>query len=315
MVVGKMIELVDPDWRSNISGLRFPHEAAPGLWILGNYFFNLYLAQGEQASILIEAGVSAIADSVKDQLEKTAITPTFLVVTHPHADHVTGIDAFREFYPHIIIIAGKGAPEFLAHPKAGKSIAVEDQHMSEFLRSQGVIPGRIPVTEGPTLENCLIAADGDEMDLGGLTVRFLEVKGHSPGKIVVHIPEKRALLVSDSLGFRYPGRGFLPLFLTNRADYMDALARLEGLSPEFVGLAHQGYLVGRDAAEAFAQAGLQAQQLIKAIQEDQRSEEDLVIDLFQKYYRDELLLYTEENIMNCLRLIVKRARDQEEDSS
>ncbi len=315
MVVGKMTDLADLDWRSNISSLSFPYEAAPGLWILGNYFFNLYLAQGEQASILIEAGVSAIADSVKAQLEQIGITPTFLVVTHPHADHVTGIDAFREFYPHIILIAGKGAPEFLAHPKAGNSIAVEDRHISEFLRSQGIIPGRIPVPEGPTLENCLIASDGDEMDLGGLTVRFLEVGGHSPGKIVVHIPEKRALLLSDSLGFRYPGRGFLPLFLTNRADYIGTLARLERLSAEFVGLAHQGYLVGRDAAEAFGQAGLQAQQLIKTIQEDQRSEEALVVDLFQKYYRDELLLYTEGNIVNCMRLIVKRAREQEKSRS
>lgn len=304
-----MTEISGDNWRENVHLQRLPHEAAPGLWVLGNYFFNLYLAQGEQASVLIEAGVSAVVDTVQAQLEQLEIRPSFLVVTHPHADHVTGVDAFREYYPQIIIIAGQGAPEFLAHPKASRSIVSEDRHMSEFLRSHGFVPGRNPVTEGPTLENCLIAADGDEMDIGGLTVRFLQVGGHSPGKILVYIPERKALLLSDSLGFRYPGRGFLPLFLTDHSDYMDALTRFEQLSPEFIGLAHQGFIQGPEAAEAFAQARNQAQDLTDAIRRDKRSSEELVVDLFQKYYKDELLLYTRENIMNCLRLVVKRARD------
>jgi len=306
-----MTEVSGDNWRENVHLQRFPREVAPGLWILGNYFFNLYLAQGEQASVLIEAGVSAVADAVRAQLAELGIRPSFLVVTHPHADHVTGVDAFREYYPQIIIIAGQGAPEFLAHPKASRSIVSEDRHMSEFLRSHGFVPGRHPVAEGPTLENCLIAEDGDEMDIGGLTVRFLKVGGHSPGKIVVHVPERKALILSDSLGFRYPGRCLLPLFLTGHSDYMDALTRFEQLSPELIGLAHQGFLQGPEAAEAFAQARHQAQDLTDKIRRDQRSSEELVVDLFHKYYRDELRLYTEDNIMNCLRLVVKRARDDQ----
>ena len=51
-----------------ISG-DFPRELAPGLWVLGNYFFNLYLVKGSQASALIEIGVSAIVDEIIRQLK------------------------------------------------------------------------------------------------------------------------------------------------------------------------------------------------------------------------------------------------------
>jgi glyoxylase-like metal-dependent hydrolase (beta-lactamase superfamily II) len=37
-------------------------------------------------------------------------------------------------------------------------------------------------------------------------ISFLEAKGHSPGNILVHIPAVKAVLVSDSLGNRYPGQ-------------------------------------------------------------------------------------------------------------
>jgi len=42
----------------------FPRELTPGLWVLGNYFFDLYLVKGTQASALIEIGASATVDEI-----------------------------------------------------------------------------------------------------------------------------------------------------------------------------------------------------------------------------------------------------------
>lgn len=293
----------------------FPSRLADGLWVLGNYYFNLYLVKGEQSSALIEAGVSAVVDDVIRQLELLKVTPSFLVVTHPHADHVTGLAGFRDRYPQALTVAGEGASEFLAHPRAAAALVAEDRHMSEFLASKGLPPGRPPVLEPPSLENCLVAKDGDEMDLGGVTLKFLVVAGHSPGKIVVYIPELGALIPSDSLGFRYPGAGLFPLFLTNYSEYMATLDRLERLNPEIVGPAHQGVILGPQIPKIFEEARSLAKQLREKILEDSRPEEELIQDLFDKYYQDELTMYTRENIMNCARLVMKRAMESRDTES
>jgi 2-aminobenzoylacetyl-CoA thioesterase len=291
----------------------FPRLLTEGLWVLGNYYFNLYLVKGEQASALIEVGVSAVADDVINQLDELQVRPTFLVVTHPHTDHITGLPALREKFPQALVVAAEGAPEFLAHPKAAEAIGPEDRHITNFLEAHGIKPGRQPVTEAPTLENCLIARDNDEMDLGGLSLCFLSVKGHAPGKIAVWIPQMKALILSDSIGFRFPGRGVMPLFLTGYSDYLATLDRLEALEPSIIGVAHQGPIMGRDEAEkAFREARQTAAELRDRILSNQRDPDELVHDIFSMYYRDELTLYTEENIVNCARLLVKRAQESPE---
>jgi len=287
----------------------FPKMLAPGLWVLGNYYFNLYLVKGEQGTAIVEAGVSAVVDDVIAQLQSLKLSPTFLVVTHPHADHVTGLPGLKEKYPQLLVVAGEGTPEFLNHSKAAEAIITEDKHMAAFLNSQGIMPGRLPLDELPTLENCLIAADGDEMDLGDMMLRYVSVKGHAPGEIVIHIPEIRSLILSDCLGFRYPGRGVFPLFFTGYSDYLSTLDQLQSLNPDIIGPAHQGPVFGEDVEQAFEEARREAILLRKQIVSDPRTTEQVAKDIFEKYYRDELRIYTAENIMKCARLLVKRARE------
>ncbi len=294
------------DWTKRES---FPAPLADGLWVLGNYYFNLYLVQGEQASALIEVGVSAVADDVVRQLESLGVRPNFLVVTHPHADHITGLAALQERFPQALVVAGEGAAEFLAHPKAVEGMVKEDRHMSEFLAAHGIEPGRASVQDPPSLANCLIAADGDEMDLGGKTLRFLSIQGHSPAQLVVHVPELNALMISDSLGFRFPGRDVFPLFFSGYAEYMSALDRLERLKPSIIGVAHQGPVTGKDAEVAFHESRTRAQDLHAKLVRDTRPLDEVNRDIFKEFYVDELTMYTEENILACAKLVVRRARE------
>jgi glyoxylase-like metal-dependent hydrolase (beta-lactamase superfamily II) len=287
----------------------FPRKLTDGLWVVGNYYFNLYAVKGEQAIALIEVGVSAVVDSVMSQLDALRLSPSFLIVTHPHSDHITGLEGLQQKYPQALVAIGEGARDFLMHPKAMANLIVEDGHMSDFLAAHNLPPGRPPVQEPPSLENALVAQDGDEMDLGGLTLRFLSIKGHSPGKIVVHIPEIEALILSDSLGFRFPGRGVFPLFLTSYAEYVEGLDRLESLQPRIVGVAHQGPLLGDEISAAFHQSRTRAEEMRNRILNDSRPDNEIAAEIFQEFYKDELKMYTEDNIMTCAKLLVKRARE------
>lgn len=289
--------------------VTFPHSLGEGFWVVGNYYFNLYVAAGEQATALIEVGVSAVVDEVIRQLDCLNLRPTFLIVTHPHADHLTGLAGLQEYYPEALVVTGEGAAEFLSHPKVSAAIGPEDRHMSETLASFGFEPGRPPVIEPPSLQSTLVARDGDELDVGGITLRFIRTTGHAPGKIVVYAPEKRVLILSDSLGFRFPGGGVFPPFFTGYEDYIATLKRLRDLNPVVIGPAHQGPIKGPEATAVFEEFLQMAEQLRARICTDPREGDEIATELFTEFYRDGFLIYSAENIMNCCKLLVRRARE------
>jgi glyoxylase-like metal-dependent hydrolase (beta-lactamase superfamily II) len=285
----------------------FPERLAEGLWVLGNSFFNLYLVRGKAAA-LVDTGIAAMADEVIGQLESLGLSPDYLIVTHPHPDHINGLDSLRERYPEARVVIGPGAREFLAHPRTEAALVAEDRFMAEFLKSRGYRPGRPPIGRPPSANGATVAGDNETIDLGGLTLRILHVGGHAIGNILAHVPELHALIAADSLGFRIPGIGFFPIFFTGYADYMAAIDRLAALQPRILCLAHQGPLVGEDAGKAFKDAREAARSLCEEIRNDPRDEDAIINELYPRFYRNELALYTPDNIVGCCRLLIRRSR-------
>jgi hypothetical protein len=115
-------------------------------------------------------------------------------------------------------------------------------------------------------------------------------------------------MASDSLGFRIPSIGFFPIFFTGYAEYMAAIDRLEALEPQILCLAHQGPLTGEDARKAFRDARAAARSLRDEVRNDLRDEDAVIRDLYPRFYRDELALYTPDNIITCCRLVIRRSR-------
>jgi len=285
-----------------------PEELADGLWLLGNSYFNLYLAQGDNASALMEMGVSATADEVITRLGNLGVSPDYLVVMHPHGDHINGLPILKEHFPLARVIAGAGAPEFLAHPKTAAGLIADDRYYSAFLARKGLGSVRPPLREPPSLEGAVIVADNEELVLGGLTLRFLNVEGHAPGNLAVYIPEHKSLMPSDSLGFRIPALGFFPIFFTGYDNYMATLDRLQTLDCEILGLPHQGPIFGENIPKAFMTARKTARNLWEKIRNDRRPEEEIMKEIYRDYYRDELTLYSPENILTCCKLLIRRSR-------
>jgi glyoxylase-like metal-dependent hydrolase (beta-lactamase superfamily II) len=287
----------------------FPLSLHKHLFILGHPYFHVYLIKGKNASALVETGISATADVVIGQLASLGVRPDYLVVTHPHSDHICGLDALKQAFPDAAVIAGHGASAFLDHPKAIEAYAQEDSYMGSFLSRHGIISGRHTITTSPALSGCMAVGDDNQIDLGEIKARFLVAKGHAPGNIVVHIPELNALLTSDSLGYHYPGWGFFPIFFTGYADYVATINVLESLKPEIIGMAHNGFTQGSYTRIMLQEARKAAESVMTRIVNDKREDRAIVHDLFSYYYHDELTLYTMENILVCCRLLVRRAKE------
>ncbi len=288
----------------------FPKQINDHLWMLGNEYFHIYLIKGADACALYEVGVSATAEVTTHQLAALQIRPDYLIVSHPHSDHITGLESLAKVFPAAKVMAGEGAREFVSHPKAAQSAIAEDKHMLSAMVSRGFNVRMNPVVKAPSLQGCMMLRDGDEIDLGGLTVNIVEARGHSPGNILVHIPKTRTLLVSDTLGNHYPGDGFFPTFFTGFKDYLATIGRIAKYQPLELGLAHNGFFTSPFEIEAIILKARNAAVDVRSyIIGSRKTDDDIADDLFGFFYTGALTVYSPANIKNCCRLLVKRVRE------
>ncbi|MCK5350386.1 MAG: MBL fold metallo-hydrolase [Desulfobacula sp.] len=288
---------------------KFPIEIDRNIFILGNYFFNLFLIIGNRHSALFEVGISAVVDTVINQLELLDIDPDFIISSHPHSDHITGLPGLAQRYPKARIVSAAGAKEFIEHPKAGPLLFKEDIFMSKSLAIHNIKPGRPSLEKIPNLAGSMVVHDKQSIDLGRITLDLIKIKGHSPGNLIGVLNEKRILFCSDSLGFHFPGRGYLPLFFTHADSYLSTLDFIKEFNPSIICPAHQGPLSGKAAATGIQESLDITLNTIKNIKLSTLSGETLARDIFKKSYKDEFALYTVDNIKNCAALIVKRAKE------
>jgi glyoxylase-like metal-dependent hydrolase (beta-lactamase superfamily II) len=292
---------------SNIGSSDYPMPLSSRVTVLGNHSINLFLVKGDRKTALFEVGISGVVDTVIQQLEYLGAEPDFLIVSHPHSDHITGLSGLMERFPTAQVVAGAGAAKFIRHPKAGPLMLAEDAFMSQWLAARGSKPGRPPIETVPDLSDAREVSDTIVLNLEGLDLELFPVKGHSPGNILGRVGD--ILFCSDSLGFHFPGRGFWPLFFTGAREYLDTQAQIQAMAPAIVCPGHQGPLQ-HQAAAAGIQAGLDAaHHFIERVTRTSLTDRELETQLFNERYRDEFTLYTEENIANCHRLLIKRARE------
>jgi len=288
---------------------KFPMKIDPNVIMLGNYFFNLFLIMGNHHSALFETGVSGGVDTVINQLEHLDIEPDYIIPSHPHSDHITGLPGLAERYPKARIVVASGAKKFVEHPKAGSMLIKEDRFISKRLADFNLKPGRPSLEKIPTLEESRVIDDKQSIDLGGITLDLIKVKGHSPGNLIGILNAKKIVFCSDSLGFHFPGRGYLPLYFTQAKEYLSTLHFIKAFNPAIVCPAHQGHLAGKSAEKGIQESLDMTLATINNINQSPLFNERLAMDLFKQSYKDEFTLYTEDNIKNCTSLLVKRAKE------
>jgi quinoprotein relay system zinc metallohydrolase 2 len=124
---------------------------------------NIGFIVGEKAVLVTDSGGS-LADGarlrriIKDKTDKPI---RYVVQSHVHPDHAFGAAAFLE-----------DAPEFIGHANLPRALAAR----GEFYR-KGLAALLGEANAGPVAPPTRLVSGGDEVDLGGRTIRF---KAHGP---------------------------------------------------------------------------------------------------------------------------------------
>ena len=150
------------------------------------------LIEGTEYSILFDTGYGL--EDTASFVSTLTSKPLKVLLSHGHHDHVLGARWFSETY-----LAEEDLAEFrertgpeqrkkVTEQAKDRNVGVPDDYLKSGIQTPKPIffpdctDGFSSVTEKP----------------GGLTVRVIRIPGHTPGSIILHIPEYHLLLTGDN---------------------------------------------------------------------------------------------------------------------
>lgn len=175
-----------------------PQQVAPGAWYveglsaLGspanqNFISNAGFVITSQGVVVIDAlGSPALAQRLLEQIRKlTPLPVTHVIVTHYHADHIYGLQAFKAQGARIV--AHRAARTYLQSDTATLRLQASRQELAPW------------VDEKTRLTEADEWLDGaKELVIGGVRFELRPVgPSHTPEDLAVYLPEKKLLYAGD----------------------------------------------------------------------------------------------------------------------
>lgn len=168
-----------------------------------------YLVVGEKKACLLDTcnGIG----NIKEYVEELTKLPITVILTHGHLDHMGGAGLFDDVY-----MSENDLPVFKKH--GDMSFRVEDTIAHSPIKIDK--DAFVPTYEGDIKH----IQDGDCFDLGGVRIRMILVKGHTPGILCPLIIEDRVIIFGDACGV---GVLLFDEFSSTVSEYKESLIHLK----------------------------------------------------------------------------------------
>ena len=144
-----------------------------------------YLALGSDKAALLDTG-NGIGD-LREYVAGLTDLPVMVILTHGHLDHIGGAGSFEEVW-----MSHHDLPVFKNHGDIDFRVANTNMMTGGNYSADDFVPlfdGEIKNIES---EACF--------DLGGLTIKMVPVKGHTPGMMCPLLMETREIIFGDACG-------------------------------------------------------------------------------------------------------------------
>lgn len=125
---------------------------------------NAFLVSLEQRSDCVVVDPGFDTKAIQNCLSEYNLTPTAILNTHGHADHIAGNSFLKETWPECQLVIGVHEADKLTDPEANLSSQFGGELYS------------------PTADH--LVHDGEVYECAGLRLEVLEMPGHSKGHVV-----------------------------------------------------------------------------------------------------------------------------------
>ncbi|UCH63591.1 MAG: MBL fold metallo-hydrolase [Fidelibacterota bacterium] len=161
-------------------------ELAENVWLIDDHnAVNIYLIEGQDASLVIDTGLGA-AD-LFSQIRDLTTKPLIVVNTHAHPDHSGANYQFKKVYVHA------------ADSSNARNFGMPTQQGGASMMTGGQVPEKDELfTREPIFTRLAPVAEGHIFDLGDRRIQVMETPGHTPGGICLLDIENKLLFTGDN---------------------------------------------------------------------------------------------------------------------
>lgn len=150
---------------------------------------NTYLAIDEETNKGFIVDPGGYNPMLTKKVQDDNVIIEYIIITHGHADHICGVNAHRRDFPDARIVANAAEEPMLND---------ENFNMSASFGT--------PDTVKPDI----LVNDGDEINVGSITLKFFHTPGHSPGGMCIYSEKDNVVFCGDTLFRQSVGRTDFP---------------------------------------------------------------------------------------------------------
>ena len=233
---------------------------------LGRKESCVYLLKGAEEFALLGGGLAYIIPDIIKQLKSFNIEDKKIkriIILHSHFDHCGIVSYFKKRWPWVSITSSAMAKELLDKPEVMESISsLNKKILTELGLEQqdkdiGIEFDRINIDD--------VVKEGDILSCDDLSMKVMEVPGHSSCSIAIYVPQEKAMFASDAGGIPIGDRIFTAAN-SNFDKYQESLQKMARHEIEIYLTEHFGARTGSDGRH-FLQKSMDAAMETRSILE------------------------------------------------